>query len=240
MYRPIITMSLAFRPDYTRQVLEALKQCRGIEKYEIIAFCEPTNPETIATAAAIDFCKKQVHVNQYRMGCDCNILQAISAGFALTDYNIHIEDDIVLSIDALEYFEYCRERYKNDDDIFTVTAYNRDGTHDQPLHQLKRRPWFHPWGWASWRARFPDMLQHWERRRGGQLDQAGMVRGSSWDAGMTFKARGLRQEIYPAVSRSQNIGKENGENVSPSDHRCLQHVEYWAGPLQPIPQTWSE
>lgn len=195
MYRKIITMTAFNRPKYLEAVLDALKVCDCIEGYTILARVEPGNQEVIDLLNSIDFCEKVVTVNSQVLGNCMNTLAALDDGFDKSDFVVHVEDDIVLAKDALGLFEACRTRYEQNPHVFSITAYNAD-VNSQEEKKLSVRQWFHPWGWATWINRHEAIRKQWDKK--------------SWDTHVNLRLRNGRYEIFPMVSRAQNIGVEGG------------------------------
>jgi len=136
----------------------------------------------------------------------------------MCEYVIFVEDDILLAPDALLFFEHCREEYRHDKQVFTVSAYRRAIAPPEHYHRIIRQPWFTPWGWATWRDRFDDMSRRWDS-----------VARVSWDCTVNT-IRDKRLELVPLFSRSQNIGALGGTYCpGPEWHRQNQFNEYWAG-----------
>lgn len=212
-----ISIVLYNRPDYTKQVLQALDNCIGIDQYYISIFIEPGCQEVIDIAN--QFNSDVLKVNEKRLGCPLNTLQSIEASFASgSEYNIHIEDDTVLSRDALLYFEWAK-KYESDKSVWTVTAYNRDYDCGDNPEMVMRRQWFTCWGWATWKDRWQEMKGKW-----GQYYRFG-----GWGRSV-LQMRKDRYEIFPCLSRCQNIGAENGLHVrSPKWHRAHHFCERVAG-----------
>lgn len=221
-----ITISLFNRPDYTRRTLEYLFNCYGVEDYNISIFIEPVSQEVINIA--VDYSKKckniNVFVNKIRLGCNRNIFQSLSYAFdkLQSRFNIHVEDDVLLAKDALNYFDWCNQTYYKDDDVFTVSSYERSKTEDKDQTNLvKRHCWFIPWGWATWSNRwqggFKEELLH----------KISQKQYESWDC-HTNKIRNGRYEIRPVIARSQNIGAEGGIHVPSAEwHKKNQYNDYW-------------
>ena len=119
--------------------------------------------------------------------------------------------------DALTWFEHARDAYEDDKEVFTVSVYGDVGHH--PEAQLldhsesmdtARRQHFTPWGWGTWKDRYDDMAHVY----------------TGWDGQMNFEmvhinqgvnyeafGQGLRKdryEVFPVLSRANNIGMEDG------------------------------
>ena len=223
--RKVITMCHCSRPDYTRRVLDALRLCEGIGDYLILPHLEPGNEAVLAEIETIDFAECQPTVNATRLGVNRNTENALLDGFGLADYVIHVEDDIVLAPDSLVYYEWCARRYRSDDRVFSVTTYNRRMEPATPAdyHLVRLRKWFHPWGWATWRNR-------WETFSG-RLYHCAM----GWDVLLnTVHCNGGQtprcHEVYPELSRSQNIGIVSSRHYLPPEWLLENHhLKHWAG-----------
>ena len=218
MYKKVITMTAAFRPGYTSEVIDSLSQCYGIKDYLLIICIDrlggesnsPANADVIECINNISFCEKVIIENPHKLDCSRNTQQALSLGFDETDFNIHIEDDTVPSRDALKYFEWCEKEFRNRDDIFTVSGYS--GKLDDS-HRMKKRPeqcmglalkndWFTGWGWATWKDRWEHINNVWDKHGGG------------WDVSLNKERKILsKKEIIPVLSRFNNIGAEGGRHT---------------------------
>ena len=90
--------------------------------------------------------------------------------------------------------------------------------------QVHRRRWFSPWGWATWRDRWDQF--------GGAL----RVLKYPWDVFLTIAfarspIRMFREEIFPALSRSQHIGLISSVSPehTPEWNAVNLTVPHWAG-----------
>lgn len=233
-----ITVSLYNRPKYTKVLFDALNECQGIEDYKILVSIDPGCEIVQNLARSFRPDQTSVTVNQIRLGCNSNIFQSIARGFELSDYNIHFEDDTIPGKDCLKFFEWAKDRYKNDDGVFTVCGYvNSDNRTEHYMEKstdssmVRRRQWFTPWGWATWRDRFSEMKRVW--------DFSG--RNGSWDCTVNHVVRKDRYEIFPAVARTQNIGAENATHVPNADwHRVHHFNEYWIETLKTYVEDFQE
>ena len=151
------------RPEYTKRVIDGLKNCKGIEKYKLLAFIEPGYEEVTKLFSDIDFVDKNIYINECVLGINGNTFQAISHGFKYSDYVIHLEDDTVPAPDTLEYFEWAGKEYKENGHIFTVCGYNKvDEVKKKDYHTVFQKSWFTPWGWAIWEDRWELVDNAWD------------------------------------------------------------------------------
>lgn len=63
----VITMTAYRRPEYTREVLEALAQCDGIGDWTLLPNVEPGNAEVIAASRDFHACACRLVVNERRI-----------------------------------------------------------------------------------------------------------------------------------------------------------------------------
>lgn len=213
-YKPIITMTLFRRPDYTEQVLQALSKCIGIEKYHMIISVDGDNKKVLQLANDYNSCSTKVIQQTTRLKCGPNTKFVLTEGFKETDYVIHIEDDTVPSSDMLRYMEWARQ-FESEDKCFSVTAYNHTVQPDN-LSDVFRVRWFTPWIWATWKSRWSEMSSRWKH---------------NWDSHLNKGVRGDRHTIKPQVSRAQNIGAIGGVCVPSAEfHRANHHTPIVSGP----------
>ncbi len=240
----VLTMCHFDRPDYTRRSLEALRHCRGIGDCLLLLHVEPGNPDVLRLCADVHFCRREIVVNEARLTADPNTIRAWDHAFAHGDWLVHVEDDVCLAPDALEYFAWARDAYRTDPSVLAVTAYSRDGG---ASHAVSRRRWLSPWGLGLWRDR-------WERFR------SDVVRITGTDPRTLTRARLGRPgydgallylalhhdlcEVYPSLGRAQNIGAESSihDRAWYADHHArIVHCPEWAGDGRAIPPgDWHE
>ena len=225
--RHVITMTHCRRPEYSKQVLDALRNCVGIEKYTIVAHVEPGGPvEVWNTIKSIDFAECVPVLNSNVLGISMNTFEALRHGFSLSDVDfvIHIEDDTVPSKDALAYFEWGAETYKADLEILNISGFVRTTQHQENPYLVHRIPYFSSWGWGTWRDRWEEpggMLETWN-------DYA-------WDVHIYQAIRRDRKEISAYQSRIQNIGRLGGTNMGSDYWEQWANVPAFIPDLEPGP-----
>lgn len=221
-YKKIITLPVYRRPNYTKQVLEGLRNCYGIKDYTICIFAEPGYPEVIDVIKSFTDLNIRLTINEKQLGLPSNTRQCLDYGFSVSDFVIHIEDDTVPNKDCLEFYEWVRDEYEKDKEIYTITAYNRcDPTpNDHDIyHEVRRRQWFHSTSWATWQDRWKEIKNGWI-----QFD-------NTWSNSVQ-NTRKNRCEIYPCIARVQNIGAEMGENTLVESHWNTHYNEFWIGSVE--------
>lgn len=232
-----ITMICYDRPGYLRQAVAAIRAnapaSLGFDSVHI--FAEPKHsPEMRQLLASIE-CDDTgvpffVHRNSVKLGVDANGFQALSFVFDTlqSDFNVHIEEDVVISPDALA---MC-VRYQFNADDPTVLCYclhNHAG--EKPMtgniELVKREYGFSPYGWAATRFNWQTWLKpEWFTNR---WSPDGKER-YGWDWSLNFHSQYTRTAhvLVPVVSRATTIGEFGGVNMSPEQWRAefAGHVIY--------------
>ena len=254
----VISVVAYNRPDYLRQVVAALGQCRGIEKYTVMFFLEPGNAEVVSAAlefqAASAAARVVVHVNPINFGFPHNLRQALEVGFTQAEFVILVEDDIVLAPDALEYIEWARFKYAEDTDVFTVSAYGDIGHAPNVTaklepgedHRAARRGHFTPWGWGMWLDRYIEIAHiytGWDAQMNFRM--AHLEQGPDYSNGMFgLGLRKARKEVFPLLSRANNIGFEGGIHAKWFDKDKMKEMQYLfhntAAEVKPGPGSFHE
>jgi len=242
----IITLSLYNRYDYTFEVLKHLACCKGIEDYRIIPVIDHDNKngrnqaditQILYTAAkqtrlSID----QPRYHEGNVGCNSNIFTCLNIGFKITDFLIHLEDDIILASDALEYFEWCNKEYHDDPTVFTVDVYNNKEYKTKPsAFEVERSQSFKPWGWATWLDRWIDIKERWQFSYGPRFEGGKQVfNGGGWDVAMKQYLRGNRYRVFPKLPRCKNIGAIGGCHTPSKEWHEEKHVKpvkFWSNDI---------
>lgn len=215
-----ITVSAYNRPEYLQQTLAALRSCVGIEECRVVVIldpCEETDTQ-VAISRRYGF---EPAVIQERAMCNAAIRGAFVHGFdqMRSEFHVHLEDDTVPCRDALLWFAWARDAYRDNPAVMNVSGYQKI-SNQRPAEAGLRR-WFTPWGWGTWRDRWVGLDAGWSRNA-----------DLSWDIVVNHALRAGRYEVFPTVSRIQNIGGEKGTHVPSQEwHREHHHVEETADDL---------
>ena len=236
----VITMTAYRRPAYTREVLTALGKCDGISDWILMPNVEPGNEEVIAAFREWDACESRLHINSERLGLNRNTHDALFRAYQLrADVIVHLEDDTVPSPDALCYFDWAvREvlipdrKSPDGHQVLFASGYNKPAAEPLPeqSHACGTRPIWTPWGWAVDRRRLAWLLAHWCPRN-----------PKCFTCAFRSRYRSTRREIFPLLSRIQNIGYDLGENGrSPAWYRANHRTPWAARELEANPFALSQ
>lgn len=235
----VITMPAWIRPQYLGPVLESLSRCHGIEDYHLIICREPGNDRVGELCESADFCTTTVVHNDQKLGIRKNTYQCLLRGFKEAEYVIHVEEDVKLAPDALAYFEWARDEYRDDPTVFTVSGFVGPRTsrecmkpkyEDHEWYQVRRRAHFTPSGWATWLDRWEEMKDNW------QIEPS----GPGWGPHLNKVLRKGRDEVFPVVARTQNVGIIGLHMNNPQLFEERFWNPYWAGAFDVPPGEYYE
>lgn len=241
-----ITVSLFNRPDYSKQVLDHLLKANFSETFQILVNIDksPYSDELLELVASYSS-KLDIHAHYCpkNLGCNKAIYQCIDWGFEDADFVIHVEDDILLAKDALQYFEWCANKFVDDKSIFTIDGYNNTpyiprypGSYDKTdviedsKYEILKTTSFRPWGWGTWKDRWEGIKDRWQFGYGAIYEQGKRVfDGGGWDVCMKQYLRGDRCRIFPRLARCKNIGAKGGVHT-PNEiwHNNKHGIDLWA------------
>lgn len=197
-----MTLTATNRPDGLRQTLDSLAKNAHLDEYVLFCAVEPVQTaagqEVRKICQEIDFMKKSVVLNPRILGVKDNPFAIQKRVFDIgSEFNIYLEDDVVLSPDAIELCEWYRQR----PDLHTgmcLNLYNPDESDaSRPVEVVKGKR-FSSLNYATtrdqWRKHFEP---NWYKNRLG------------WDYSIvdTLNQPGMFNTM-PALSRSHHIGLE--------------------------------
>lgn len=208
----VVTFTLFQRPFYTRQVLEAWKQVRGVEDWEFHFHIE-AGPQADAQFAVVkDFAvwhpdAVTICEHQKRLGVLHNPHHAMELAFEWgSDYTVLAEEDVIPGDDALEFFGFA----KTVDSLAACAWSDADG----PENEAEGRRWFNPWLWGCSEDSWQETISPtWD------FDySSGDERGpGGWDCNLGLRVVHDHDQLvlFPKASRSEHIGQWLGVHQDP-------------------------
>jgi hypothetical protein len=262
-YNKVVTIVAFDRFHYFRHVINQLLEAWGSEDYvvaiwidgapkkeasfsregweQIVAYSQQL--QWLSRDASVGFRDVLVDVAPTNLGVWANKKRGVAGAMQLTDFAVVLEDDIVLSRDALRWFEWhvtsglIFER----PDIAIATCWSTSFPHSPGAVEahdllLARQlglldkywvdAWAQPWGWALWR-------RTWD-----ELGMNSSWNGQDFQLGQALKARG-RFETMPLVARCNNIGSvgqnKKGELAGHVHQRAITSEQL---PATDLDQCW--
>lgn len=235
-----ISLTCYKRDDYLNQVLSSLKEAikyTGINTLILYPNVDLGNDKVLKLIEDIDWIEKKIEVNKPALGCNKNTKAAISRAIYNHEAVLHIEDDTVLAHDAIDFYLYALDKYKDNTDIISVSGYNKtEEINIDAYHETFIKKFFCCWGCAFWRSKIEIILNNW-------TPNLNFMNPQSWDSYLQdnlFKNR--YSQVRPVISRIQNIGAKNGTYVhDPVWHYYNHRSPFTSDDLKgQINLTWEE
>lgn len=160
------------RPNHTYEVLKCLSENLLASESELFIFSDEakcaSDSENVIEVRKITqkfrskFLKVNYIYNKKNKGMYNSLIEGLEFIFKSNDSVIFLEDDVLTSTKFLSFLNGCLEKYKNFENIFTVSAYN------YPLEKLKLHKYieddiftiqrYSSWGFAIWRDRWRSII----------------------------------------------------------------------------------
>jgi GT2 family glycosyltransferase len=197
--RKTVTVLGYDRPEYMRQCLQALANCRGVTNYEVVASIDGQGD-----ALQVQCLGQKAIIQDRHLGIDHHNFAAYSYAFDVlgSDLNVCLEDDVVVCPDALElvdwYAEDCAKEYFSLSIGNAIRAWGPDPYGRVVEEDLAS-------GFCTSAYCLP--RRSWEAVRGEWSCRLNSQEG--WDYSFSYAAwkNGWRRGLCPEVSRSRNIGR---------------------------------
>lgn len=204
-----ISIPVYNRPQYLRQCLDSIKSAEHSPDWMIVFSAEPGCEEVLGMIRAIDWIDTKISINSFKRGIDVNTFLAADLAYQLgSTFNLYLEDDVVISKDALimaEWFSYspfaveqsvlCLRR--------TVEDLSKSKTLADSFGPIAEGLGYDTKWWPK------HLRSYWfafDRR----------MMGFGWDWSVSFKLNEFKFKQYrPCINRSRNIGTI-GTNTPPN------------------------
>ncbi len=201
-----ITLTVNNRPDYLRQMLDSLKK-NNLNGYTLYCSVEPENLEVWKTCLSIDFVPTVIIRNSEKRGVRDNPFKILSTVFDNnSNFNIYLEDDIILSPDA---FDLANWYFEHPDSNCLCCLFFNYGSNPSSPETIRKVRDFNALGLAltkdSWLTKF---------RPAWYKDARG------WDWSIIFNLFSQQDWFcyQPIAGRSNHIGRNNGTHAAADFH----------------------
>ncbi|MFZ6028234.1 MAG: hypothetical protein ACOYYS_11015 [Chloroflexota bacterium] len=245
---PAIALFAYNRPEKTREVLQALQE-QGADR--IYIYCDgPKNnqqdllrvKQTREAAASFPLKNKTIITAGHNLGLANSLINGITLSLEKEERLIVLEDDCLPFPQMLQFMTENLAYWQDRRDIFSISAYHFIRVPFRPASTsdvfMANR--FLPWGWATWRDRWEDVLPQLRSRKNpfGSFadvpDTAGrdllyhayavennMVDSWAIPLGLLTLHRGYRH-IMPARPLVNNTGMDDsGTNTGSAHNRII-------------------
>jgi hypothetical protein len=208
-----ITLVACNRLHYLRQTIECLKK-NNLDGYKLFLGVEPLDEAVIAYCRGLNFMPFDLTINSERLGVAWNPKATISRAFdAGTDFNVALEDDLLLSPDALDLANWFFALRNSG--FFSMNFCNYRSDAAFPI-EVEETDHFIPLGWAVNRA-------VWRK----EIEPNWMCDPRGWDFSVNkiLEERKDRKVLQPRLARSKHNGREGGEHCTAEFHdRVFQNL----------------
>lgn len=203
-----ISLPVATRPHYLKQMLSTLKEC-NLNGYTLYVNAEP-NQDVIDVVNDITFIETKLVVNKERLGVRRNPFNVLDRAFQDADFVVHLEDDLIVSPDALDLANWYYDTFKDDPTKYMAYGFfNYESDMDEP-EEIIQHARFNGLGWCTFKTNW----NKWFRPIWFDDDINKRVWGPNtwgwdWSVQAVCKTEGLNT-LIPSFGRSNHIGREGG------------------------------
>lgn len=205
--RRILFITAYDRPGYFRETMETWRKVRGFYDWDVVVRLEPSafRKEHLETIAELDHPKLRVIENERVLG----VLEHPYVGFNELfhlgfDFVVRAEDDLIVSDDILEYFEWASEHYQNDQEVAAVIGYSGDYGPEREVQRLSK---FSPWVWGTWYDRWEMYIRPtWDHDYSTNNGSPFIESGWDWNLNSRVLPSLGKKCVFPLKSRVDNIG----------------------------------
>lgn len=162
------------RPYETESVLNSLAFCTGAEEHDVIIFSDAPRNDSSSLVAEVSKVREIIR-RPYRFrsvsileaeqnkGLAKSIIEGVSEVIRQYGRAIVVEDDLMFSIDFVQYMESALDTYEEDKRIWSISGYSPalefPSDYKKGLYLSRRAS---SWGWATWADRWE--TNDWEVR----------------------------------------------------------------------------
>ena len=139
--------------------IESLKQCPEAIESDLVIFSDdaPDKYSRNSVDNVRDYIKSivgfksiSIIIREKNFGVDNNIIEGIKYMSEYYDSFIVVEDDLVVSSNFLSFVNACLIKYKNYEQVLTVSAFNSISIPHKYIWDCYFAKISNPWGWATW------------------------------------------------------------------------------------------
>src|SRR6266566_1919850 len=209
------------RPHYLKETLDSWAHVRGISSISMSIFIEPSDlQDDMIQVVHESKLSLDVVLNKERLGVLVNAWRALNFAFFQTDadFTILAEEDVIVSSDTLEYFQYQIDHYSCHDALGVCAYSGRDKGDTDKTHLSFD---FSVLLWGTWYDNWIDCIKdNWDKDYSTNNGTPGVEAGWDWHLARLSK-KFNRPFIHPEVSRSKHIGEFGGMHTTPETHAAL-------------------
>jgi hypothetical protein len=213
------------RPDYLQTSVTSWNAARNLRQWNATFYIEPSDVQTTISNIAMQLeTNVTTVINPEQLGVLVNPWTALNTAFENgADFVVLAEDDVVVSSDILEYFEWASEEYSTSYDVLTLNAFSRIG--GNKANQIMRDASFSPLIWGTWRNRWEDTLRDTWDKDYSSGNEDGSEAGWDWNINRIL-ADQQKVVIKPLQSRADHIGEFFGTHMTPDLYETSRGIDF--------------
>lgn len=207
-----ITFPVGYRPNYLKQFLDCLSK-QNLDGYTIIASAE----NHFGCINTLKDCGLPITIlrkpnssgRKSHSGARDNMYNVLSYAFKNgSDFNVHLEDDFILSPDALDLANWYYDNYKDAPMTYMCYGLFNWGSTGTDYNGLVEAPTFHGLGWCAFK-------ENWDACYDKAWYDDALARKYAKAYGWDWAVEGYFKEykcksILPSVSRTYHVGRIDG------------------------------
>lgn len=213
------------RPEYLSATIASWNSVRSLKTWNATFYIEPSEMEEtiVETAMNLDT-SVTTYVNPEKLGVLVNPWNALNNAFLRgADFVVLAEDDVVVSSDVLEFFEWASDEYQTAKNVLCLNAFSQLG--GPKANQIIQVGIFSPLVWGVWRDRWEDYLRDtWDKDYSTGMPD-GSEAGWDWNINRILVANEMTV-VKPLQSRSDHIGQYQGTHMTPDLFASSRGVDF--------------
>jgi len=215
-----ITFPVGYRPNYLKEFLYCLSQ-QNLAGYTVVCSAE-NSPECIDilknSKLLLNILYKPNSIGQQsHSGARDNMFNVLNAVFTEgTDFNLHLEDDFLLSPDTVDLANWYYENFKNNPLAYTSYGMFGFSPRGDDYTLLEEVPFFEGLGWCAFK-------ENWEACYKPSWYDEVLVKkyfqafGWDWSVQAFFKEYKCKA-LRPLINRTQHNGRVGGTCCTVQHH----------------------
>ncbi len=201
-----ITITVTNRKEYLVRLLHTLDKVNNMAEWHVFFSVEPVGEHLIPFLNEWAHENKTIIQRTRKQGVLNHPYVLLSEIFQVSDLNIYLEEDVIVSPDITDLAELYQKR---DDEYILMTYFSRCLNPDKTIlfeayEKTMDKVFFYPFSWTISRKNWNDYISKWW-----YLDNRG------WDFSVVTSMQTQNMPILiPSMCRSNHIG-DYGEHVTP-------------------------